>query len=354
MKLRRTLLRPLVPVYALALAAQRLLRSTGRSRARRLPEAVISIGSLSAGGAGKTPVVLALARILDARGYAVRILTRGYGRRGKGVERVDPLGDAIHFGDEPLLLAQRSGVPVFVGASRFQAGLLSQQLSSEKKVVYLLDDGFQHRHLARDLDIVLLTQEDVDDVLLPAGNLREPLTRLREADVLVLREEELAPLETFLRVLHRDGDRRPGTAINTPAVWVVRRRLEFSVTDGARRPERPLAFCGIARPEGFLSMLRETGLSPIGTVLFADHHRYSERDVERLAQRAATLQADVFLTTEKDAIKLTPAMRSRLERVGPLLVPRLVVDLLDEKNAVEQMIGKVNQLDRRRRTPSRA
>ena len=150
-----------MPAYAAALAFQRLLKTSGKSQESRLPEAVVSVGSLSAGGAGKTPVVLALTRILDQRGYAVRILTRGYGRRGREVERVDPGGDAVRFGDEPIMLAQRSGVPVFVGADRYEAGRLASQLQTEKRVVYLLDDGFQHRRLARDLDIVLLTRKDV-------------------------------------------------------------------------------------------------------------------------------------------------------------------------------------------------
>lgn len=350
MTMRRTLLQPLVPVYTAALALERALRSRGRVPARHLPDAVISIGSLSAGGAGKTPLVLALAKALTKRDYAARILTRGYGRHGKAIERVDPEGDPARFGDEPMLLAQRSGVPVFVGADRYRAGLLAQELPVTQRIVYLLDDGFQHRRLARDMDVVLLTREDVEDVLLPAGNLREPLTRLREADVIVLREEEQEALAEFVDRVERAPELSGGTRRLRPAVWMIRRRLDFG--EDARLPERPLVFCGIARPQSFTAMLAEKGLHPVKVIAFRDHHAYSEGTVDRLIKIVKRLGADAFVTTEKDAVKLTPAMRSRLQATGPLLVPRLLVDLVEEKAAVEQIISRVSQMDRRRRVPS--
>ncbi len=351
MTLRRTLLRPLVPVYATALALERSLRAHGRLSTRSLPQTVISIGSLSAGGAGKTPLLLTLSKALTKRDYAVRILTRGYGRKGSAIERVEPDGDPTRFGDEPLLLAQQSRIPVFVGADRYQAGLLAEQMPASQRVLYLLDDGFQHRRLARDMDIVLLTCQDAEDLLLPAGNLREPLTRLNEADVLVLREEEREPLRALvdattgakLQLLDSQATRRP-------MVWIIRRRLHFP--QGERPPQRPLTFCGIARPENFLTMLTEKAIDSRHVVRFPDHHAYSDRDITRLVADAAQHGADGFVTTEKDAVKLTAAMRMRLLAVGPLFTPRLVVDLLDEKAAVEQIIGKVAKLNRRRRIAS--
>lgn len=352
MTFRRTFLWPLVPIYRGALAVIAAVRSSGRFPPRRLPSAVISVGSLSAGGAGKTPMVLALAKALGRRDYAVRILTRGYGRQGKATERVDPDGDATRFGDEPMLLAQRSGVPVFVGSDRYEAGVLASKLETTKRPVYLLDDGFQHRRLARDLDVVLLTRADLDDLLLPAGNLREPLSMLRKADVVVLREEESEVLSEVVGMLMQDRQAPPHTAPPRPEVWVIRRRLEFGLREGAVVPERPLAFCGIARPDGFTSMLEEEGLSPVDTMAFADHHTYSERDVERLLEQARILRADGLVTTEKDAVKLTRAMRSRLEWVGPLLTPHLSIDLVDEKRMIEKLIGRVQQMDRRRRVSS--
>lgn len=341
MKVRRPLLLPLVPMYRAALALKERMFKWGWLNRDRLKSPVISVGSVSAGGAGKTPVVLMLATMMRHRGYAVRILTRGYGRGSSVVERVEPFDDAGWHGDEPVLLAQRSGVPVFVGAERFRAGLLAEQSEpSEKKVVHLLDDGFQHRQLARDVDIVLLTKEDVEDKLLPAGNLREPLAVIGKADVLVLREEEVESLRGIVDELSRGK--------NGPAVWVIRRTLSLGEGGEVGLPTMPLAFCGIARPESFLRMLKGHGYEPTDTVLFPDHHTYSERDVVRLLERARLSEANGFCTTEKDAVKLTPVMRDRLEMVGPIVVARLNVELLEEQDALVQLVSMVGGLDRRR------
>jgi tetraacyldisaccharide 4'-kinase len=346
MSIRRPLLLPLAPLYGAGLAVKRLLFRLGWLKQRRLANPVISVGSVSAGGAGKTPVVMMLAGMLRRRGYAVTILTRGFGRAPKTVERVEPYGDAAWFGDEPVLMAQRAGVPVFVGADRYSAGLLAEQSearkeASEKIAVHLLDDGFQHRKLARDVDIVLLTEEDVEDGLLPAGNLREPLSALREADVIVVREEEMARLESFIAGLSRKG--------NPIAVWVIRRRLSLD-GDGERLlSARPLAFCGIARPKDFTRMLVAEGCRAVETIVFPDHHAYIDPDIARLLREARQRGADGFVTTEKDAVKLTPVMRERLETVGPLVVARLGVELVDEESALLQLIAMEGRLDRRSR-----
>lgn len=340
MSMRRRMLRPLIPVYAEIVSWKSGLFETGQLKTKTLEDPVISVGSVSAGGAGKTPLVLLLADALQRRRYAVRILTRGYGRGSGKVERVDPAGDARRFGDEPMLLARRSGAPVYVGADRYKAGLLAESMPAEGRVVYLLDDGFQHRRLARDVDIVLLTRRDVEDVLLPAGNLREPLSMLAKADVIALREDEAEALGGFVSGLERERE--------TPSIWLIRRRLSLGTEGGGRLPEQALAFCGIARPENFVSMLHAEGSRPAGTVVFRDHHRYGEGDVRKLIRRAEEAGADGFVTTEKDAVKLTDGMRSRMERVGPVVIARMEVELVDEKAALEQMIAMTPRLNRRR------
>jgi len=346
MSARRPLLLPLAGLYGAALAVKRLLFAMGWLKRKRLQSPVISVGSVSAGGAGKTPVVLMLAKILWERGYGVRILTRGYRRRSRGVTRVEPFDDAGWHGDEPVLLAQRSGVPVFVGADRYDAGVRAEQdEDSERQIVFLLDDGFQHRQLAREFDIVLLTKEDVEDRLLPAGNLREPLAALAEADVVVLREEEAESLRGVVAGLRR--------AKSKPVIWVVRRRLSLEQCGGdgggVGLPTMPFAFCGIARPEGFVTMLAAQGYEAVGSMFFPDHHGYDEVDMARLLERATGCGANGFVTTEKDAVKLTPGLRDRLESVGPVVVARLDVELVDEEDALAQMISMVGGLDRRRR-----
>jgi tetraacyldisaccharide 4'-kinase len=342
MSVRRPLLWPVAPLYGIGLAIKRKLFEIGWLKQSRLQSPVISVGSLSAGGAGKTPVVLMLATILRHRGYAVRILTRGYRRDSRGVARVEPFDDARWHGDEPVLLAQRSGVPVFVGADRYLAGVMAEQSEpSERLVVFLMDDGFQHRQLARDFDVVLLTKEDVEDKLLPAGNLREPLTVLAKADVVVLREEEAEELRDVVAEFRGENGK--------PAVWVIRRELSLGEGGDVALPTMPFAFCGIARPESFTTMLKARGYEPMETMIFPDHHAYDKGDVAKLLERARGCGANGFVTTEKDAVKLTPLLRDWLETVGPIVVARLTLELLDEKDALGQLISRVGGLDRRKR-----
>jgi tetraacyldisaccharide 4'-kinase len=331
---------PLAPVYGAVVRAKRRLYEWGWLKQRRLPAPVISVGSVSAGGAGKTPFVAMLAGTLRRRGYAVSILTRGYGRASELVERVEPYDDPGWHGDEPVLLAQRSGAPVFAGADRYRAGLLAEQdHHDEKTVVHLLDDGFQHLRLARDVNIVLLTREDLEDTLLPAGNLREPIAAASAADVVVVREEEAEGLkETLEKLRELNGGF---------AVWVIRRSLNLGDL-GEPLPTLPLAFCGIARPENFTKMLTSSRYEPAETVAFADHHAYAEQDITRLLERAQQIGANGFVTTEKDAVKISPEMRDHLAAVGPLIVARLNIDLVDEKEAMSQLVAMVGQLDRRR------
>jgi tetraacyldisaccharide 4'-kinase len=343
MRTRRPWLLPLAPLYGAALAMKRRLFQWGWLKQNRLESPVISVGSVSAGGAGKTPMVLLLARILRHRGYAVRILTRGYKRGSDVTSRVEPFDDAAWQGDEPVLLAQRSGVPVFVGADRYQAGVMAEQGEpSEKLVVHLLDDGFQHRKLARDVDIVLLTQADVEDTLLPAGNLREPLSAIADADVVVLREEEATSLRSVVAGL--SGQKR------APEIWVIRRSLSLGEAGEVALPTKPLAFCGIARPESFTKMLAAQGYEPMDTMIFPDHHAYDDSDIRRLIERARQIEANGFVTTEKDAVKLTPILHDHLETVGPVVVARLSVELLDEQESLSQLIAMVGRLDRRKRS----
>ena len=340
-RVRRPLLLPLNPLYRMALAIKGKMLRWGWLKQRRLEAPVISVGSLSAGGAGKTPMVLMLARVLRERGYGLRILTRGYGRASTKVSRVEPFDDARWHGDEPVLLAQRSGVPVYVGNDRYDAGEMAEQDEpTDKTVVYLLDDGFQHRQLARDVDIVLLTQQDLEDTLLPAGNLREPLSALTAATVIVLREDEAAALRPAVAKLMK-GKKKP-------AIWIIRRQLSLGGGE-VGLPSRPLAFCGIARPGNFFRMLAGQGYEPTATVEFADHHAYGDRDVVRLLREARRHEANGFVTTEKDAVKLTPLMRDRLETIGPLVVTRLSVELTGQKDALLELVGMVGRLDRRKR-----
>jgi len=322
---QRTWAWPLVPLYAAMVGLKDGLRNIGGLRTRSLQRPVVSVGSLSAGGAGKTPVVIALAKLLEEHGWAVDVLTRGYGRKGRGVELVSG-EDATRFGDEPVLIARATGVPVWVGKNRFAAGKKAEADPSaelrDDKVggVHILDDGFQHRRLARKVDVVLVTTDDLDDSLLPAGNLRERPRALSRADVIVVRDRELKRIAPrVLNILHK-----------RVTMWRIRRKLRFPEPLGVLSAGlRPVAFCAIARPMGFAEMLLDTGCGIVDTVAFPDHHAFTASDVEQLLDVAKKRKASGFVTTEKDAVKLTDAVRAQLESIGPVVVVGLEVEFVD-------------------------
>jgi tetraacyldisaccharide 4'-kinase len=314
------LLTPLVPLYGAAVRAKNLAWDRGWRQPKRLQAPVVSIGNLSVGGSGKTPLTIRLAQLLTERGVAVDVLSRGYGRRSKVVERVVAGGSAEQFGDEPLLIAQATGVPVFVGASRYRAGLVAEQ-GAVRPALHLLDDGFQHRQLARDVDIVVLHRDDFYEDLLPAGRLREPFSALSRAQIVAMRQED-RELEPELRRRGFGG-----------MVWWMERRIEVP------RLSRAIAFCGIARQEEFFSGLRLAGVSMATTRAWRDHHRYEPWDIAELIELQRQHGAEAFLTTEKDWVRLSPVQRKTLENAAPLHAAKLVVRLLDEPAALEQLLG---------------
>ena len=272
---------PLTGLYTAATALRNMLFDRGALRSRRLEHPVVSVGNLSVGGSGKTPFVIALGELLKARGIRFDVLSRGYGRKTRGVLVVEPDGNAADFGDEPLLIARRLGVPVVVGESRYNAGRTAERKFQPQ--LHILDDGFQHRSLVRDFDIVLMTERDFDDRLLPSGRLREPLSSLARADAVVL--------PAGLAADHPALQQKP--------IWRIERALVFPSMSSA-----PVVFCGIARPEQFFAQVRAAGITPAAEVAFRDHHAYDRIDVERLLAMRTKLGAGGFLATEKDAVNL--------------------------------------------------
>lgn len=315
---------PLTPLYAAAAAAKNLGWDRGWRQPQRLEGPVVSVGNLSVGGSGKTPLVIRLAHLLREQGMAVDVLSRGYGRRSKAVQRVLSGGTAAQFGDEPLLIAQATGIPVYVGASRYTAGLLAES-QTVVPALHLLDDGFQHRRLARAVDIVVLHRSDFHTRLLPAGRLREPFTSLRRAHILALRAED-ADLELELR---RRGHRHP--------LWWMERRLEVSAV------KRVVAFCAIARPDEFFSALRMEGAQTAAVRAWRDHHRFTEADLADLVELCRQHEAEAFVTTEKDLLRLAPEQRRRLESAAPLIAARLTLRLRNEQAAIEELLARLRQ-----------
>jgi tetraacyldisaccharide 4'-kinase len=332
----RSVLAPLTPLYRMGLALRERRLRSGAEAVQRLRLPVISVGNLSTGGAGKTPLTIALAKGLAARGIPVDVLSRGYGRNGLAPARVRTDGSADEFGDEPLLIAQRAGVPVYVAPGRYDAGLLAEaEAPPGVRVVHLLDDGFQHRQLHRDVDILLLSRADLRDRLMPAGNLREPLDALKRAAVLAIPagDEEV---ERYLgQRVHTDG------AAEAPRwsgpVWRLRRSMDVPEVTGP-----VLAFCGIARPEQFFAGLEAAGMRLAERRVFRDHYRYTAADLERLAGHAKAAGAGALVTTEKDLVRLA-GVQARV----PVLTAGLRTEIEDEAAALEWLMGRIaGQVDR--------
>jgi tetraacyldisaccharide 4'-kinase len=307
---------PLPSIYGGIVGARNTLYDRGVLRARRLEGPVISVGNLSAGGSGKTPFVMLLGELLKARQIKFDILSRGYGRKSRGVLLVDPGGLPEKFGDEPLLIARKLQVPVIVGEDRYEAGRFAESKFGAQ--MHVLDDGFQHRGLARDFDIVLVTPPDARDRLLPAGRLREPLSSLRRADAIVL----------------SGGASDASFAVEGKLIWRVRRGIAPQNV-----PPHPVVFCGIARPENFLLQLRTANIEPAAQAFYRDHHAYTEKDVRELLDLGRRSEAGGFVTTEKDAVNLGPYL-SALE---PLSVVPVRMELADAANALDTMLHMIDE-----------
>jgi tetraacyldisaccharide 4'-kinase len=305
------MVKALSTLYRAVVGVRNRLYEQGVLPAKHLRGPVVSIGNLSVGGSGKTPFVILLGELLKSRGISFDVLSRGYGRQSRGVVQVDPAGPPSSFGDEPLLIARRLEVPVILGEDRHGAGVFAEQKFGPQ--LHLLDDGFQHRSLARDFDIVLVTPEDGRDRLLPAGRLREPLSSLQRADAVVL----------------AGGASPEGLPLEGKQVWRVRRGIAPENV-----PPRPVAFCGIARPKSFLLQLRTAGIEPAAEAVYRDHHAYTENDVRELLALKAKSEAEGFVTTEKDAINLAGYFSS----LEPLAVVPVKMELADAANAVDTML----------------
>jgi tetraacyldisaccharide 4'-kinase len=313
-------LNPLSAVYGAVAGARNALYDQNLLRQRSLQGSVISVGNISTGGSGKTPFVILLGELLKARGIGFDVLSRGYGRKSRGVLPVDPGGLPRDFGDEPLLIARRLQVPVVVGEDRYAAGCFAESRFGAQ--IHLLDDGFQHRALARDFDIVLVTPDDARDRLLPAGRLRESLRALQRADAVVLTSG--ASPESF--------------PLTGKTIWRVRRGIVVQDV-----PARPIVFCGIGRPQNFVLQLRAAGIDRVAEAFFRDHHAYTEKDVRDLLQLRERSESGGFVTTEKDAVNLG----GYLDALAPLAVIPVKMELSDADNAMDTVLRVIEERRRR-------
>jgi len=323
--------------YGWGVRMRTILYSINLWKTKRLPCPVISVGNITVGGTGKTPLVIMLAKGLMDRGIPVAILSRGY--KGKGSSRPlvsdgkTVLVSAEEAGDEPFQMAQAlKGIPVLIGKDRFVNGQSALQQFNIRGV--LLDDGYQHLQLHRDLNILLIDSEIGfgDHHLLPRGILREPLEHLRRAHLFLLTKvedpENCRLLEKMLREIHPSSPvfhshYEPQGLIGPDGEWVGLQAL---------KGKKALAVSGIANPAYFSLLLRKCGMEIVREMIFPDHHRFTSNDL--LAIEKESREADWTVTTEKDIVKLG---KMKIVR-PPLLALRIEMKIWEEEEFYKKIL----------------
>ncbi|ABL00626.1 tetraacyldisaccharide 4'-kinase [Pelobacter propionicus] len=339
----RSLLSLLVPfslLYALIQRLRAVLYRVRLLKSRRLPRPVISVGNLTVGGTGKTPVTAHIARWLLAEGYRVAVLSRGYGGSLEGHTAVVSDGrtvmmEAEQCGDEPFLLSSTiPGLMVVMGSDRFSAGMLAmEQLAPD---VFLLDDGYQHLRLTRDLNILLL-----DHALpfgngwtLPAGVLREPTSAAGRADLVIrTRCPRIAPCPSPLPGI-------PSCTARHSLGNVIPLGNGAAFPMESLRGRRVLAFAGIADPYGFFEELREQGLNLVAELAMPDHVAYDDNRIAEIGRRLHGSGAEFAVTTEKDGVKLLGLQRECAEKILLARLELIIADPAPLTDALRNLLQK--------------
>lgn len=333
-------LTPLSGLYSLAQRMRELMYRYGIFKTVRLPRPVVSIGNLTVGGTGKTPVAAYISRFLLAQGYRVAVLSRGYGGSLEGSTCVVSDGSTIMLGaaecgDEPYLLAATvPGLMVVIGTDRYAAGQLAMQQFSPD--IFLLDDGFQHLRLHRDLNILLMdfSRPLGNGWTLPGGLLRESSAAARRADMIIFTRAAEGSQITY------NTHGIPVCISSHTMVDLLPLGGTGAIPFSACRGHALVAFAGIADPESFFDGLRKMGLNPVQTFIFPDHADYNQERCNSLAEAMRTNNADFFVTTEKDGVKLGGFSKEYADRT--LLVRLdLEIDTPDElKSMLTDLLAK--------------
>ena len=310
----RVLLMPLSWLYGSIVWIRNYCFTSGIFKQKQLPCSVISVGNIVAGGTGKTPAVAAIAKLLENKGFQVAILLRGYKRRSSEEIMVvsddkNRLCSREECGDEAdMLTRQLPNVPIVVGKQRYLTG--EAAIDRFKSDVLILDDGFQHRQLARDVDILTIdaTQPYGTGALLPIGTLREPITAIERADIILLTrtdaiDTQIADLKAELNQLTPNTPILESVHQPTSLYWLNKNKHSTMPIENLTG-KRLLAVCGIGNPDAFVSTLEAYNPEAVELFAFPDHHIYTESDLQQIQQRMQQYEAEWVVTTQKDEQKL--------------------------------------------------
>jgi len=286
---------------------------------KTLPLPVISVGNITTGGTGKTPAVIAIANEAKRRGQSPCVLTRGYRGRLRGPVFVSEENYATDVGDEPLLISSRlHSVPVVKCPDRYEGGIFALENLEDRPSLFILDDGFQHRRLHRDMDVVLINAQDPfgGNRLLPFGRLREPLEELSRSGCIVITKAagtDEGAIETLSADIRKYNCHVPihvSSHMSSHVMTGVSHHAKAGDRDGGLMPlewlsgRKVFAFCAIAGPESFMRSLREAGAIVTGNRTFRDHHVFKPSDMASITALARESGADWIMTTEKDIMRL--------------------------------------------------
>ncbi|MEE8423797.1 MAG: tetraacyldisaccharide 4'-kinase [Thermodesulfobacteriota bacterium] len=352
-------------VYDAVTRARVFLYDKSLFHARKLPCRVISVGNITLGGTGKTPLTLYIGRLLKEMDYKTAILSRGYGGSGEGCSMVLSKGDGpLHgpdkSGDEPYMIASKlSGVFVLTGKNRFQSGSMACNMFNIDAAI--LDDGYQHLGLYRDLNILLISPKTLNGKgwLLPRGELRETLASMNRADLIVVKgKEDQHPglLDRLKVIIERD---RVFFFKYKPVSFINQRDGKKETLDFVKG-KRLLTVCGIALPDSFVETLNDLGGLVYNKIIFPDHHHYTTTNIEHIKRSSSDV--DIIVTTEKDGVKLSKIIPADLD----IYMLEIDIEMSEEarfkeylKNVLEESgnAGKLQKdtnkgpkLDRGRRT----
>ena len=294
--------------YLLIVQVRLFLYKTGIFKTNKLQCPVISVGNLTLGGTGKTPVVQYIARFFITNGLKPVILSRGYGRSSKTLVAIVSNGENIllkpeEAGDEPYLLAENNpSLPIIVGKSRFLTGNIA--INEFKPDIIILDDGFQHLSLARDLNIVLINSIRPlgNGHIFPAGSLREPISALKRADIILYTHSDEAPDNCCANLPTRKDILKPETIHTFDKI--VRISDQKIIPPEKLNKKKVMVFCGIGEPGSFRKRVEQHGAEIVDYKCFPDHYVYNMSDLQSIQKTAEKLKADLILTTQKDGVKI--------------------------------------------------
>jgi tetraacyldisaccharide 4'-kinase len=347
LKILRVLLYPFVPVYALVVSIRNFLFNRGIFKSRKTAAGVISVGNLNVGGSGKTPLVLYLCGILTKQKKKTGVLSRGYGRKTKGYLLVSdgkeiktPVEDC---GDEIFLTVSECNVPAAVSENRVQgAGKLIADTGVDTIV---LDDAFQHRWIFRDIDLLIIEQkflfcvEKFNCTLLPTGNMREGFSSIKRADAVVINRKFSKKKEIPTRFARFFENKKVFTACYKSVGFIdVKTRAFYPIGEFAG--QKSLVVSGVANPHSFLNALKQSNISTLHTLIFKDHKKYSEKEIQKIRKEFYAVNAHSVITTHKDAVKFAQ-FSEQLDDID-LYYLKIVMDFDNGKEFDEFIINKIN------------